>query len=166
MLDTLRRHGFKLAVASSIVGFGIVGALKLHAYDERTAADGKARDAAIKAYAAQLTADTQGAIRIKLMRGSDDYANNYAWNGNNHTLGVKVVLGTCSRVDGAFRNVPDRPNGPAALGVLHLDLPGVNRTAAHAMVAVTAPNFQDQLAASGLAHCVAGDKRFQPKQAN
>ncbi len=137
-----------LGVAGYLIGLG-------YQAGTRGDADGKMRDAAIAAYAAQLSKDTHGGIVIPNNRQVQ-----YDWSIDMHTLSLDgIQVGSCS-AEGTFNPVPRRPAGVSQIGELYLTVPSVNRWAQSAKVSVRDPSFYQKLMASALAQCVAGDKRF------
>lgn len=125
------------------------------------AADGIARDTALKSYAQQLAQNTHNAITIHVKQKLEDASPYYTWESSAHTLTVTVQLSACA-ISGVFVNVPRHPTVVEQLGELQLVVSSTNSKAEKANIPVTAPNLYAALMASGLAHCVAGDKRLQP----
>ncbi len=124
-------------------------------------ADERAREAAVAAYAQQISTETNGAISINTVKGPDDSENRYAWNSRIKALTVNVQLGGC-KVKGAFPDMPTRPGNVSEIGELTLVLPSVNSEANSSTVKATEPDLYSKIMASGLAHCVAGDRRLLP----
>lgn len=124
-------------------------------------ADGRARDAAVAAYAKSLSDQTNGALAIDVMQGPNNQANPYRWDGDELVLRVDARLGNCV-VEAEFLNVPRRPATVSELGELTFTLPSVNDNASSSRVPATAEDLYAKVMASALAHCVAGDMRFMP----
>lgn len=159
----LRRHAATYSVIALLL---LLGASALFAYlTSRSSADqdGRARDAAVAAYAKQLQQETEGAIVIHIHQGDDDYENEYYWNSDAHTLRARFSLGACDGLYGAFIEMPTRPKDAQEIGPFVIELKGKGRRSASALVSANDPTLYDKLLASTLEHCIAGDTRLMPR---